>query len=68
MGRKSQCNRRTNYVKCRNLSACQREYITGTAAVATVGRGYVVSESAIIAEIIGEKMRKENFSCEILKD
>jgi hypothetical protein len=65
MGRKSQCNRRTNDFKCRNLSACQREYITETAAIATVRRGYVVSESAIISEIIGEKMRTENFSCEI---
>jgi hypothetical protein len=63
MGRKTQCIRKTNEFKCRNLTPCHREYITEKAGIATIERGYVVSESAILAEIVGEKMRSENFFC-----
>jgi hypothetical protein len=64
MGRKSQCTRKTNDFKCRNLSPCQREFITEKAAIASIDSGYIVSESAIVAKIIAEKMRDENFTCE----
>jgi hypothetical protein len=65
MGRKSQCTHKTNDVKCRNFSPCHRLYIVEKAAISTIERGYVVSQSAIIAEIVGEKMRNENFFCEL---
>jgi len=64
MGRKTNCLRKDNSLKCRNLSDCQRNYIEEQAAIKTIERGYVISQSAIISEIIGEKMRKENFFCE----
>ena len=63
MGRKVDCNRRTPYFACRNLSDCQREYLHEAAAIATIKRGYTVGLSAIVAEIVAEKMRNENYSC-----
>jgi hypothetical protein len=63
MGRKTKCTRKTNEFRCRNLSPCAREYISERAAMATLERGYVVSESAIFAEIVNEKMKTENFNC-----
>jgi hypothetical protein len=65
MGRKSQCTHKTNGVTCRNLSTCHREYIIEKAAIATIERGYAVSQSAIIAEIVGNEMRSENFGCRL---
>jgi hypothetical protein len=47
----------------RNLSQCHRAYIQELAAQESRRRGYRVSQSKIIAEIIKEKMNKENFSC-----
>jgi hypothetical protein len=49
----------------RNLSTCQREYVEEKAAIESIKKGRVVSQSAIIAMIVREKMENEGYQCVI---
>ena len=68
MGRKSDCERKSNRLLCYNLSDCQRVYLQELAEIATIQRDYTVSQSLIISEIIGKEMRNNRFSCENFAD
>jgi hypothetical protein len=63
MGRKSNCERKGNGVLIRNLSECQREYIGEMAAIESIRKGRVISQSAIVARIVREKMESDGYAC-----
>jgi hypothetical protein len=63
MGRRLSCEKKSGQQNIRNMTECQRSFIAEKAEIASIHRGYRVTFSAMVKEIISEYMRSEHYAC-----
>jgi len=64
MARKSDINRKSDFLLLRNLSPCQREYLEDVAASETIHTKRTLSLSMLVSRIIREKMISQGWNCD----